>query len=74
MDTKKAPPIDFSKVNAPVNVLQVENMINDKLKHVKRQEESILVLAQRLNALEDKYNKLASKESQPKQGKKGDDK
>ncbi len=74
MDTKKAPSIDFSKVNAPVNVLQVENMINDKLKHVKRQEESILVLAQRLNALEDKYNKLASKESQPKQGKKGDDK
>lgn len=71
MDTKKAPPIDFSKVNAPVNVLQVENMINDKLKLMKVLNESILALELKTDLLEKKIENL-SKSLSAKPAKKGE--
>lgn len=71
MDTKKAPSIDFSKVNAPVNVLQVENMINNKLKLMKVLNESILALELKTDLLEKKIENL-SKSLSAKPAKKGE--
>ena len=71
MDTQKAPSMDFSKLNAGVTIIQVENMLADKLRYMKVLNESILDLEQKFMLLEKKFENL-SKSLASKPSKKGE--
>ena len=71
MDTQKAPSMDFKKLNAGVTMIQVENMLADKLRHMKVLNESILDLEQKFMLLEKKFENL-SKSLASKPSKKGE--
>lgn len=71
MDIKQAPPMDFSKLNAGVTIIQVENMLADKLRYMKVLNESILELEQKFMLLEKKFENL-SKSLASKPSKKGE--
>jgi hypothetical protein len=71
MDTQKAPPMDFKKMNAGVTMIQVENMLADKLRYMKVLNESILALELKTDLLEKKLENL-SKSLSAKPAKKGE--
>ena len=71
MDTQKAPSMDFSKLNVGVTIIQVENMLADKLRYMKVLNESILELEQKFMLLEKKFENL-SKSLASKPSKKGE--
>ena len=71
MDIKQAPPMDFSKMNAGVTMIQVENMLADKLRYMKVLNESILALELKTDLLEKKLENL-SKRLSAKPAKKGE--